>query len=359
MTIQGITHFFAMKKVRFAYCLVAAAIIAVIIRMGLKTWESHGSLKDTTLKCAMAIDRKTGCMPGLTVGYNYELLQRFAASQNDTISSITLARPGSNYLDSLKAGSVDIVVLPFDGTFSDDSILVSRPLDSLTMWVVRCDRKDGLAEINSWLEEFEESDEFQTIHDDYFHRINPFKASAQNRKSDHISPYDDILKAYAGEIGWDWRLLAALVYQESKFHIEASSHRGAEGLMQMMPRTARRFEVTNSLDPEQNIKAGAEYLSRLKRKFSKEAANSTELCKFMLAAYNAGEGRVDDCINYAKSQGAESATWDGIVSVIPAMREESILEEDTVKFGIFKGRETIAYVDSVMSLYEHYKRICP
>lgn len=348
-----------MKKVRIAYCLLAVALIAAIVRVGLKTWESQGSLKGMTLKCAIAIDRKSGNMPGLTVGYNYELLQRFAASQNDTISSITFAKRGTNYIDSLKAGAVDIVVLPFDESFEEDSLLISRPLDSLTMWAVRCDRKDGMAEVNSWLKEFEESEEFQTVHDVYFKRINPFKESAQNRKSDQISPYDDILKEYAGEIGWDWRLLAALVYQESKFHIEASSHRGAEGLMQMMPRTARRFDVTNPLDPEQNIKAGAAYLSKLKRKFSKEAANSTELCKFMLAAYNAGEGRVDDCINYAKSQGAEYGTWEGIVSVIPAMREESILEEDTVKLGIFKGRETIAYVDSVMSLYEHYKRICP
>lgn len=348
-----------MKKVRIAYCIVAVALIAVIIRIGQQAWESRGSLKDTTLKCAIANDRKNGSMPGLTIGYNYELLQRFAESQNDTISSIRLAKSGSNYIDSLKAGTVDIVVLPFDDSFSEDSILISRPLDSLTMWAVRCDRKEGIAEVNSWLEAFEKSDDFQRIHDDYFKRINPFKSSAKANTSGKISPYDHLIKTYAEEIGWDWRLLAALVYQESKFHIEASSHRGAEGLMQMMPRTTRRFDVTDPLDPEQNIKAGAAYLSRLKRKFSKEAANSTELCKFMLAAYNAGEGRVDDCINYAKSRGAESTTWDGIVSIIPDMREESILEEDTVKLGIFKGRETIAYVDSVMYLYERYKLICP
>lgn len=360
ITVPGLTQVsFFMKKVRIAYCLVAAALIAAIVRVGLKTWESQGSLKDMTLRCAIAIDRKSGSMPGLTVGYNYELLQRFAASQKDSISSITLAKCGTNYIDSLKAGVVDIVVLPFNESFAEDSILISAPLDSLTMWAVRSDRKEGIAEINSWLREFEESEDYQTIHDVYFKRINPFKASAKNKESDQISPYDDILKEYADEIGWDWRLLAALVYQESKFHIEASSHRGAEGLMQMMPKTARRFDVTNPLDPEQNIKAGAAYLSRLKRKFSKEAANSTELCKFMLAAYNAGEGRVDDCINYAKSQGAEYGTWDGIVSVIPAMREESILEENTVKLGIFKGRETIAYVDSILTLYEHYKRIYP
>lgn len=348
-----------MKRIRIAYCIVAAVLIALIVREGLKARESRGSLKNTDLRCVIALDRKDGNLPGLAVGYNYELLQRFASEQKDSITAIVLAAKGTDYLDSLKAGSVDIVVLPFSESFENDSIIISEPIDSLTMWAVRADMQEGVKEMNKWIDDFCSSDEHELIRSLFLDRKSPYKMTASDSSEGRISPYDDILKTYSEEIGWDWRLLAALVYQESRFHIEASSKRGAEGLMQMMPRTARRYEVSNTLDPEESIKAGAAYLARLEKKFKGHAANKTELCKFMLAAYNAGEGRMYDCINYAKSQGAEYGTWDDIVSIIPAMREESILQEDSVKCGIFKGRETIAYVNSVMNLYERYKKICP
>ena len=67
-----------------------------------------------------------------------------------------------------------------------------------------------------------------------------------------------------------------------------------------------------------------------------------------------------DCINYAKAVGADSGTWEGIVSVIPEMRDESTFRADSVlKLGPFQGNETIAYVEKVLSLYEDFKKIKP
>ena len=81
--------------------------------------------------------------------------------------------------------------------------------------------------------------------------------------------------------------------------------------------------------------------------------------EFTLAAYNAGEGRIIDCRNLAGSLGMDNTNWDNIVAVIPMMREDSILENEAVKLGKFKGHETIAYVDQVFSHFGAFCQICP
>ena len=93
--------------------------------------------------------------------------------------------------------------------------------------------------------------------------------------------------------------------------------------------------------------------------FLKYDMEHEELIKFTLAAYNAGEGRITDCRNLAAAKGYDNSRWDEIVKVIPLMRDDSIMEEESVKLGKFKGYETIAYVDSIMALYESICAIHP
>ena len=117
--------------------------------------------------------------------------------------------------------------------------------------------------------------------------------------------------------------------------------------------------MNDLLDPEENIKAGTSHLKRLQRLYINGGFEHSELIKFTLAAYNAGEGRIADCRNFAESRNIDSRNWNEIVSLIPQMREDSILEEESVKLGKFQGHETIAYIDSIMSLYEAFCKICP
>ena len=113
------------------------------------------------------------------------------------------------------------------------------------------------------------------------------------------------------------------------------------------------------LNPEKNLKAGTKHLKRLQRLYSKSGMESMEMVKFTLAAYNAGEGRVADCRRFAETQNADKNSWESIVSIIPLMREDTILQEESVKLGKFEGYETIAYIDSIMSIYEAFCTICP
>lgn len=171
-----------------------------------------------------------------------------------------------------------------------------------------------------------------------------------------ISPYDSLIKVYSDSAGLDWRLVAAIIYHESGFDNDVRSHRGATGLMQMMPSTAEWLGAGDISDPVEGVRVGTLYLKRIHNSYRNHTDDPVERLKFALAAYNAGVGRIQDCIKFAAIRGVDSSSWDNIVAIIPEMNDDSILEIDTIKFGKFKGDETIAYVENVLSKYEQYKR---
>lgn len=344
----------------YALCAVAAVAASVFVGMKEERKEDDFSLKNRSLRCAIQLSNSKRHLPGLTTGYNYDLLQRFARDMGDTLSGIANARDKEAWLDSLRLGLVDIVVLPYEDSLRADSVLFSRPIDSLTVWAVREDHRTGLEEIDGWIGDFLESPGHDDIRDSYLLRYSPAKRAEWGRRVTTISPYDSLVRAEAKSLGWDWRLLCAIIYQESQFHIEFRSRRGAEGLMQMMPSTAAKMGFNDLFNPKESLKAGVTYLQHLQSMFRSRAADDDALRKFTLAAYNAGEGRLMDVINYASSIGADSGTWEGLVEVIPEMRDESTIQVDSViKLGTFQGVETIYYVNRVLSLYEDFKAIRP
>lgn len=291
----------------------------------------------------------------LVIGYHYELLKRFAAANGQTID-IRLTGRDRSYLDSLRAGAVDIVVVPFEDSLAVDSVLVSTPVDSLSVWLMRHDEHAGMQELNDWIAAWHASDAYAPTRDLFLKRFNAFRSGRRTQ----ISPYDSLIRAHADTLGWDWHLLAAIMYSESRFHIEARSPRGAAGLMQMMPKTAARYGVTDPLDPEQSIAAGAQSLSNLIKRYSGVAADRTERYKYALAAYNAGIGRIDDCISLARHLGVDPSRWDNIVQeVLPRMSDEQIMETGAVQLGPFKGEETGRYVDRIIAVYDRLCVICP
>jgi len=97
---------------------------------------------------------------------------------------------------------------------------------------------------------------------------------------------DRIIYEVGEKQGVDPRFIHAVIWQESKYDIHARSHAGAQGLMQLIPATAKRFGCDNPEDPEKNVTAGTKYLGWLLKRFS----GNVELA---LAGYNAGEGAVD------------------------------------------------------------------
>jgi len=111
------------------------------------------------------------------------------------------------------------------------------------------------------------------------------EASVLPSYSKNKNAYDSIIRQAAQTYGVSEGLIKAVMHTESGFNVQARSPVGAQGLMQLMPATARRFNVSNAYDPQQNIMAGATYLAWLLKRFN---GNTT----LALAGYNAGEGNV-------------------------------------------------------------------
>lgn len=310
------------------------------------------------LTCAIYLRNEITSKKGLETGYNYALLQKFAEDNHCKVN--VRVKESEHYDDSLYAKKIDIYITRKGELKGNDSVRVSNVMDSLYIWGISDDISgDKVLSLNAWLRVISGSKDNEERRSRFRGSFNPHRLAEKGVIRKRISPYDNILKEKAADIGWDWRMLAAIVYQESRFSIKAESHRGAKGLMQIMPAVAKKYEVENIIDPEQNISAGVRVLMKLQSGWDNHDMSEIERIKFTLASYNAGEGRIKDCRNLAIAKGYNGNCWDEVVKVIPLMREDSILEEKSVKLGKFQGHETISYINNTFTLYEAICKIHP
>lgn len=177
-----------------------------------------------------------------------------------------------------------------------------------------------------------------------------------------ISPYDAIFRSAAKEMGWDWRILAAVGYAESGFKTNLVSWAGARGLMQIMPRSAVAYglPIEKIEDPQANIEAAARILADLDRSLAKKVPDSGERLKFVIAAYNSGIGHIYDAIALAGKYGRDPQVWDGNVEQALLMKANPEYYSDPVcRNGYFGGRHTVAYVRKVSGLLERFRQKIP
>ena len=173
-----------------------------------------------------------------------------------------------------------------------------------------------------------------------------------------ISPYDHVFKQYAKEMGWDWRLLAAIAYSESGFDPNATSWMGARGLMQVMPKTARSQGVSeNALgDPAVSIRVASKILKELEGIMHGRAVAEDRI-KFVLAAYNAGSGHVTDAIALARKNELDPRVWEENVAQAMLWEMDPEYYNDSVcAYGYCRGTEPVDYVVKVLERFEYYKK---
>lgn len=182
------------------------------------------------------------------------------------------------------------------------------------------------------------------------------KSDYSSIKGNKISPYDNLIKAGAEKLNWDWRLLAAVIYQESKFMHGDVSWAGAQGLMQLMPETAKRFGAVNPLDPAQNIKAGVNFLMYLDRYWSKTIFDEDERLKFILASYNAGLSHIIDARKLTQKYGRNPTLWhDNVEYYLSKKSNPKYYQDPVAPAGYCKCEEPINYVNDVLTRFEEYK----
>ena len=250
-----------------------------------------------------------------------ELVLKYAEDQGLAM----LVEQGSASLDSLTAGKIDLAVVP-DTLPVPKGAMASTHFLQHTVWVVRDDETEALRRINHWMTEVSSTRLYRNIEKGKLDRL------------DVISRYDNLIRKHAAAIGWDWRLVAAIIFCESRFNNDAVSHKGAQGLMQILSSNYTAEEVN---DPDRNLEIGTRYLRRLQKMYAPVTADETECLKFTLASYNAGEGKIQRCIEEARAKGLDTTRWAPVSTVLP------------------KGHHTVSYVEKVLDTYRDYSRIFP
>lgn len=237
-------------------------------------------------------------------------------------------------------------------------------LDQYSSWAVRNDCDSLAVKIDNWEKKNDNSELLKSVYKKYFEisrNNSPEDGDTSftlNVKNGVVSPYDATFKRHAHVAGYDWQLLAAIGYNESRFNNSVVSWAGAKGLMQLMPATARAMGISpESLqNPDANVLAAARLIKKLDTSLESKIPDKAERMKFVVAAYNCGLGHIYDAIALAGKYGLDPKVWTGSVSEAALMKSRPQYYNDpVVKNGYFRGRETTEFVERVMNAYNYYK----
>lgn len=229
-------------------------------------------------------------------------------------------------------------------------------------WATRKNAPELLEAVNKWIRSMRKQTDYYVLYSKYFKSpkatLKRMHSNYSSLGSNSVSPYDDMIKQVADSVGWDWRLLAAQIYQESQFNTQAESWAGALGLMQLLPETGALYGISDMMDPHQSIKAGVAYLNWLDNMWAKYISNNEERMKFVLASYNAGQGHVLDARRLAQKYGKNPNKWDNNVEYFLKMKSKPEYYNDpVVTSGYCRGSEPVNYVEQILRRYSSYKQL--
>lgn len=176
----------------------------------------------------------------------------------------------------------------------------------------------------------------------------------------YISPFDSLFRFYADSV-CDWKMLAAIAYVESKFDTAARSHRGAQGLMQIMPatymHTLAKMGVPDTMaqNVELDIRVAVRYMDELSKLFS--FINDNERINYILGSYNGGSNHIFDAMRIARKNGVNRYNWNSLTPVLTSLSDPEVYNDSVCQYGQFDATETLQYVRKVKRKYNEYRSL--
>ncbi len=296
-----------------------------------------------------------------------ERIKNLAEEIGDTIFIETMNKETEELIDMVSRGEIDYTICDEnlaklnESYYGNLDIRTPVSFPQHFAWAVTKGNDQLLSDINKWFDNYKTTTRYRVIYNKYYNNTYTLKYRQSDflaHEGGKVSYFDDQIKKYSQKLGWDWRLLASLIYQESRFNPKVKSWAGAFGLMQLMPQTAARFGVDASSSPEENIRAGVGFLQWLDRQFTSKNMSEEEKIKFMLASYNAGYGHVEDAMKLAEKNGKDPYKWEDNVDYYVLNKSNPRYYQDpVVQFGYCRGKEAYNYVYDILSRYEHYKNV--
>tara|TARA_R110000772_G_scaffold27658_14_gene70275 strand:- start:8442 stop:10112 length:1671 start_codon:yes stop_codon:yes gene_type:complete len=287
-----------------------------------------------------------------------ETLRNFQA-QNPTLSwQETNDKDSEELLEAVLADELDYTVVDSNilalmrRRYPELSIGFSLSQSQGIAWATSKKSDDALrAALIEYFGEIHENGTLAALEDKHFGHVRQFNyvdtRDFIRSASSKLTPYLSLFERYANDL--DWRLLAALSYQESHWDPKAKSVTGVRGLMMLTLNTAKDLGVTSRLDPEQSIRGGSEYLSSLLTRIPDRIPSPDRLW-FALAAYNIGLGHLEDARVLTERQGGNPDMWVDVKKRLPQLRQKRYYK--TTRYGYARGNEAVIYVDNIRRYYD-------
>nr|WP_262983771.1 membrane-bound lytic murein transglycosylase MltF [Halomonas elongata] len=266
----------------------------------------------------------------------------------------------ASLLSQVASGDLDAAVV-FEHQFRlnrlffpevEDGFRLGKPLS--LAWAFPAGQGLGLVrEANRFLADMQDNGLLQRLETRYFGRDNyleyvgarTFISHAQKRLPD----YAPLFRQSARDTGFDWKLLAAVGYQESHWNPEATSPTGVRGLMMLTRPTASDLGIEDRLDPAQSIEGGARYLRSLEQRLP-ESITGDDRLYMALAAYNVGLGHLYDARDITRQRGGDPDAWEDVRRSLPLLQESGWYEK--TRHGYARGGEPVIYVRNIRRYHE-------
>jgi len=213
------------------------------------------------------------------------------------------------------------------------------------------------ARMDTFLNEIRENGVYDRIYEKYHDKPRHLNVADivtfHSKLNENLPIYRKIIKEKAAIFGFDWRLVAAQIYQESHFNPNANSHANANGIMQLMKRTADSYGIKDIFDPAQNISAGLSHLKKLYEHF--DNASGKDRMNISLAAYNVGQGHILDARNLARRKKLDPNKWESLEETLPLLSKRKYFKDSL--YGYCRGKEPVEYVNNINSYYDIIKHM--
>ncbi|TMG85420.1 MAG: membrane-bound lytic murein transglycosylase MltF [Betaproteobacteria bacterium] len=226
------------------------------------------------------------------------------------------------------------------------------------VWVVSAKQAVLLEKVNAFFARIAKDGTLQRLIDRYFghvRRVERIGAGVfQERIRTVLPAFTALFHQAQQESGIEWRLIAAIAYQESHWDPQATSETNVRGMMMLTEDTAKRLRVRDRLDARQSIGAGARYLAELKRSLPARIAEPDRTW-IALAAFNIGIGHLEDARVLAVRRKLNPDSWSDIKKTLPLLAQADLA--DDTRFGVARGGQAVVFVETVRAYYDVLLRL--
>ena len=329
---------------------------------------SHGYL-DVTLQVVYRNGQSRPTRPAQLVGKRIMVLK--GSVQAERLAALKKRFPGLKYTESAEEEVADLLRMVDEGKldltlvgsnelamnqFSFPNVRVAFDLDSEQhlAWAVPAGRDDSLLQkINVFLDQARKDKTLQELTERYYGHIDVLGYVGAYTFANHLQQrlprYEQHFRKAAETRKLDWRLLAAIGYQESTWQPDATSKTGVRGLMMLTQQTAKAMGVADRLDPRQSIQGGARYFVRIHDDLP-ISIREPDRTWFALAAYNIGGAHLEDARKLAKDAGLNPDKWLDVKKMLPRLSEKQWYRK--TRNGYARGGETVHFVNNVRRYYD-------